>query len=161
MRRCPVAALRKRWHQAESHEPSKPPFQSLPYLRWVNTVIPPPPPNGSAPTSTAATHKAQRGHTAPRDASQLRTSAPTTGCCQRTPDLTSAPVRFPLQLQFQAVQELDRSVAELERLQLGLAPSWVVALVADTRVLRAYSQVRGRVHALGGRSRWVADVLTW
>ncbi|GLC37234.1 hypothetical protein PLESTM_000559100 [Pleodorina starrii] len=41
---------------------------------------------------------------------------------------------------FQAVQELDRSVAELERLQLGLAPSWVVALVADGRVLRAYSQ---------------------
>lgn len=46
-----------------------------------------------------------------------------------------------LRPQFQAVQELDRSVVELERLELGIAPSWVVALIAEGRVLRAYSQV--------------------
>ncbi|GIL46175.1 hypothetical protein Vafri_3217 [Volvox africanus] len=56
---------------------------------------------------------------------------------------------------FQAVQELDRSVAELERLQLGVAPSWVVALIADARVLRAYSQALVFMLQL----RWVRTAL--
>ncbi len=49
----------------------------------------------------------------------------------------------------QAVKELDRSIGELERLRLGVTPSWIIALVADERALRAYSQVRcGAVQGL-------------
>ncbi|EFJ40308.1 hypothetical protein VOLCADRAFT_108227 [Volvox carteri f. nagariensis] len=60
---------------------------------------------------------------------------------------------------FQVVQELDRSVAELDRLQLSLAPSWVVALIADTRVLKAYSHLRWVRTALNAAHK--SSYLAW
>ncbi|GIL96984.1 hypothetical protein Vretimale_2709, partial [Volvox reticuliferus] len=71
------------------------------------------------------------------------------GAAKAGPGLQQEPPKF------QAVQELDRSVAELDRLQLGVAPSWVVALIADARVLRAYSQALVFMLQL----RWVRTAL--
>ncbi|KXZ51469.1 hypothetical protein GPECTOR_12g432 [Gonium pectorale] len=90
-----------------------------------------------APTTLTSASAAAPGATAPGAAAGGGGGRPSGATAERS----RASGRDKADRSLEVLQSLERSISELDRLQLGVAPSWVVALVADSKSLRAYSQV--------------------